>query len=654
MICCYAMIFKHFRAAWVGLFAACAMAAAAHAAPQDDAVLAAYDAYRAGDAMKLARHARKLDGHVLAPWVDYWRIAMGLEDASASDVRAHLAKHANTYVAERLRGDWLRILGKRGDWQEFDRELPQYARDELEIRCYALASRIAKGEAAALEDAMAAWLEPRDLPPGCDRLAETLHQRGRIGADEVWQRVRVLFEAGQIVAAKEALGYLPKNEAPNERLLADAARDPKRVIAKLPRDMDSRAVREVVVLAAVRLARGSAQSAAEALQGTLGERLPEADAKYLWGRVGYEAARALQEPALRWFARAGDARLDDEQLAWKTRAALRRGQWAIVRDAIDRMSAQARHDPAWTYWYGRALAAQGEDAGARAYFTRIAGQPDFYGLLSNEELGYVGTLPAEIYHPSEQEVAAAAREPGLLRALELIRLGIRTDGVREWLFTIRGYDDARLLAAAEVARRNHVYDRQISTADRTARLHNFALRYPIPFHDVFREYARSHSLDESWVLGLVRQESRFITEARSSAGAAGLMQLMPATAKYVAGKIGLRNYNHKQVTEVKTNIGLGTGYLKMVLDQLGHPVLASAAYNAGPGRARRWRDTRPLEGAIYAETIPFNETRDYVKKVMANSVFYAALIERKVTPIKARLGTIAPKAASESFDEELP
>jgi soluble lytic murein transglycosylase len=226
--------------------------------------------------------------------------------------------------------------------------------------------------------------------------------------------------------------------------------------------------------------------------------------------------------------------------------------------------------------------------------------------------------------------------------------------VREWQFAIRYYDDPKLLAAAELARRAEVYDRAIHTADRTVRLHNFALRYPVPFRDVFGEYAKTHGLDEAWVLGLVRQESRFISDARSTAGAAGLMQIMPRTARYVASRIGLRNYA-KSVTQVQTNVTLGTGYLKLVLDQLGHPVLASAAYNAGPGRARRWRDAeKSLEGAIYAETIPFGETRRYVKKVMANSVFYGALLENELKPLKLRLGTIAPRGAAAAVDDDLP
>ena len=644
------MIFKHFR--YFSLVAALSAPPALAASGADDSLLAAFDAYRAGDALKFSRHAKKLDRHVLAPWLEYWRLALRLEDAQSADVREFLAAHANTYVAERLRGEWLKVLGGRGDWPEFDREAANYAREDLEIRCYAWRSRLARGDEAAAAESQAMWLEPRDLPGSCNQLVTLLWERSRLSTTDVWQRVRVLFENGQITAAKEALGYLAKAEAPDERALAEAARHPKRFLDRLPKNMGRRATREVVVLAAIRYARNDPEAAAAVLERALEARLPEADVRYLWGRIGFEAARVHHENALKWYALAGDTRLDDEQLAWKARAALRRASWTAVADAIDRMSPEARREPAWTYWYGRALAARGEETGSRAYFLRIAGQTDFYGLLANEELGYVAALPEATHVPSDEDIERARRTPGLARALELIRLGIRMEGVREWLYSIRHFDDAQLIAAAELARRAEVYDRAIHTADRTQRSHNFSLRYPVPFRDVFRDYARTHGLDEAWVLGLVRQESRFIADARSSAGAAGLMQLMPRTAKYVAAKIGLRNYRQKDVIRVQTNVGLGTGYLKMVLDQLGHPVLASAAYNAGPSRARRWRDAKPLEGAIYAETIPFGETRDYVKKVMANSVFYAALLHKKLTPIKTLLGTVPARGAGEPLEEE--
>jgi soluble lytic murein transglycosylase len=640
------MIFKVFRNLAAAFFCIAVQGAVAKDSA-DESLLGAYDAYRAGDPIKFARHAKNLDGHLLEPWLDYWRISMRLEDTPNREVREFFAKHANLYVAERLRSDWLRVLGKRAEWPEFDRHAKRYPRDDLELSCYRWISRIEHAEDSTFDEAMAMWLEPTELPEGCQRLSATLSLRGRLSLTDIWRRVRVLFEHGQITAAKTTLGLLPKSEAPDERMLAEAARQPKRLIERLPTILETRADREVAVLAAVRYARNDAAAAAAALEGPLAERLSEKELKYLWGLVAYEAAREHHERALDWYARAGDAPLDDRQLAWKVRAALRAGQWQVVRDSIDRMSARSAHESAWIYWYGRALAAHGEETGSRAYFLRIAGHTDFYGLLAAEELGYGMTLPETTHVPTEQEMAAAVADPGLQRALELIRLGIRVEGVREWLFTIRSFDDARLIAAAQLALRAGVYDRAIYTAERTSRLHNFALRYPILYHEVIRDYAKTHGVDQAWVLGLVRQESRFNIEARSSAGAAGLMQVMPRTARYVAAKIGLRNYRPKSVTEVETNVTLGTGYLKLVMEQLGHPVLASAAYNAGPSRARRWRDARALEGAVYVESIPFSETRDYVKKVMANSVFYAALLDQKPMPLKTRLGAIQPPGGSE-------
>lgn len=649
------MIFKRFRALSV-LPAALALglATAALGNDADFHILGSFDAYRAGDPIKLSKHAQKIDGHVLTPWVEYWRLSLGLDEAHTSEARAFFARHGESYVAELARGEWLKVLGSRADWKEFEREAAHYARDDLEIRCYAWLSRISRDDPSALAEAQEMWLAPEELPEGCGKLAALLWERGEIKVADVWHRVRVLFAAGQIGGAKAALGYLPKGESPDERMLNQAARHPKRFLAKLPKDLDKRATKEVVVLAAIRHARNDPEAVAELLQGVLADHLPEEDLRYLWGCVAYEGSRIHHEHALRWYARADEARLDDKQLAWKARAALRRAAWQTVRDAIDRMSPEARREAAWAYWYGRALAAQGEATGSRAYYLRIAGQTDFYGLLANEELGYMGTLPVASYSPTEADVAKARRDPGLARALELIRLGMRTEGVREWLFTIRHFDDRQLLAAAELARREGVHDRAIHTADRTVRSHNFALRYPLPYRDVFQEYAKTHNLDESWVLGLVRQESRFITDARSGAGAAGLMQVMPRTARFVARKMGLRRFRQKDVTEVETNVSLGTGYLKIVLEQLGHQVLASAAYNAGPSRARRWRDVKPLEGAIYAETIPFTETRDYVKKVMANAVFYSAVLDKTPMPIKRRLGMVPARPAGEPLEEDDP
>ena len=205
--------------------------------------------------------------------------------------------------------------------------------------------RLEQGDDSAFAEANVIWAEPRELPEGCAKLADTMVTRGRISTTDIWQRVRILFEAGQITAAKTTLGYLKKEESPDERSLAEAARRPKRFLQALPPSLERRPTREVAVLAAVRYAREDPEAIAESLLGRLGERLPEREARYLWGRVALEGARQHHADALAWYARAGDTPLDDEQLAWKARAALRVGEWRSVRAAIDRMSPEERTIP---------------------------------------------------------------------------------------------------------------------------------------------------------------------------------------------------------------------------------------------------------------------------------------------------------------------
>lgn len=620
----------------------------------DEAVLGAHAAFRSGDPDKLARHASALQGHVLEPWADYWRLRLHIEDAKPADVQRFLSRHEGAYLADLLRGDWLRELGRRGEWQAFERELGPLAQEDLELRCYGWSARLARGDVDAVTEARAAWLEPRELPDGCVLLTEKLLKSGDIDHTRIWQRVRLLLDNGQVSAARRALGYLPSREQPDERLLTQAAVAPQKLLAQPPRDLERRATREMLLFAVTRVARSDARAAAAVLEGALGQRLSAEERGHLWVGVATQGAMEHMPEALDWFARAGKAPLADEQLAWKARAALRAGQWQTVREAIDPMSILARQDQAWTYWYGRAHAAQGDPEGARAYYLRIAGQPYYYSLLATEELGLEASIPLPFHVPAEEEVDAARRHPELSRALELFRLGLRAEATKEWMFAVRGMEDRQLLAAAELARRAAVYDRAIGTAGRTERLHDYRMRYLAPFREVFTAYAGAYDLEEAWVLGVVRQESRFIVDARSGAGATGLMQLLPHTARWVAQKIGYRGYSAKRVAEVEPNITLGTRYLKFVLDGTGHPLLASAAYNAGPNRARRWIPARAMEGAVFVETIPYNETREYVKRVMANTVHYALLLEGRSAPLKQRMGVVPGRSGDEPVVEEIP
>jgi soluble lytic murein transglycosylase len=626
--------------------------------PRDDEsrFLAARDAFRAGERVRLARLAESLRGHELAPWVEHWQLRLRLEENSAEGVAEFLDREAGSYVAEKLRAEWLRQLGKTQDWQRFQQEYPSLVQPDAELTCYAQRARLARQQdVSALDEAKPALLAALELPDACLPLMERLVADERISGDDLWNRMRRLLENRKYAAAKQLAAYLPSRQRPEPRTIDTVADAPARYLARLPAGFaSSRPGREMVLFAVQRMARNDPAAAAAQWRG-LEERFAEADRAYVWGQIAWQAALRHMGEAGGWYRLASAAPLTEEQLAWKVRSALRTLDWGAVLQGIGEMPAAMAAQPDWTYWRGRALAAQGHRDEASAQYLRIAGQPNFYGNLAEEELGRPISPPNRAMPPTAEELAQAAAHPGLRRALLLLGTDLRIEGVREWVWSLRGMGDRQLLAAAELARRQGVFDRAINTADKTLAEHDYGLRYLSPYRDQVEPKARELGLDPGWVFGLMRQESRFVMDARSSAGAKGLMQLMPATARWVAAKIGLADYHPGRVTEMQTNVVLGTSYLKMVLDGLdNHPVLASAAYNAGPGRARKWRADRPLEGAIYAETIPFNETRDYVKKVMSNAVYYAALFENRPQSLKSRLGTVRPRGYNDGSVEELP
>jgi soluble lytic murein transglycosylase len=541
-----------------------------------------------------------------------------------------------------LRTDWLKLLAGRQQWDLFDAEYPQLVGDDIELLCDSLQSRLRAGGGEALSYARTLWFSGRDQPESCTPLFDALAERKQLTEDDVWARVRLALEAGNTGVARRAAEYLPAKEQPDARALSGIAVNPQAYLERKNFNLKSRAGRETVMYAVHRLARTAPPLAAQQWI-KLGERFADAERAYVWGLIAFQGAQRHDPNALGWYAKA--AELNDLQLAWKVRIALRSKSWADVLAAVNAMSPKESQEAAWRYWKAYALKALGRAPEAQAFFAPLAAEYSFYGQLAAEELGGRGKVPVATYTPTRDEVQAMAKTPGLQRALAFYRVNLRFEGNREWNWTVRGFDDKQLLAAAEFARRSEIYDRAINTADRTRELHDFSMRYLAPYRDVMKSYVSQQQLDEAWVYGLIRQESRFIADVKSSAGAMGLMQLMPATARWVAQKVGLRDYRPAQTTSVDTNLNLGTWYLKHVLDTLdNHPVLASAAYNAGPGRARAWRADEPMDAAIYAESIPFNETRDYVKKVMSNASYYGHQFGQTVRSLKERIGVIAPRS----------
>ena len=638
----------------------------------DGMLLEAREAFRRKDKDRLAALRTALPpGHALAVWVDYWELSNRLPTALPEEIEAFYARWSGSYLEDRLRNDWLLELGRRRDWDRIALDFPRFRmNDDREVTCYALLADHVRGK-PVLEAARAAWLAQRESDDGCALLASTLFDARLLSADDVWAKTRTSMEAGRARAARTAGGLLGPAVATSLGELTDS---PARYLARKAGSA-SRADAELVALALVRVASNDPDAAARALTERWDRALPADLAAWTWAGVAKQSALKLAPEAADLYQRAElrsrgstQIELSDESLAWKARAALRadggRPRWQQVTQAIDGMSPAEQRDPAWVFWKARALRAiapdsqQGESLRAMAtqMLRGIAGQMNFYGALAAENLRLPLPLPAAPTPLTPAERVAALKTPGLTRALALIASGLRPEGVREWNYTLRGMGERELLAAAQLACDREVWDRCINTSEKTQNEIDLAQRFPMPYQAEVQAQATAIGLDPAYVYGLIRQESRFIMDARSSVGASGLMQIMPATARWTAKKIGLE-YSPEQIADRATNLKLGTSYLKLVLDDFGgSQALAAAAYNAGPGRPRRWREGPMLETAIWAENIPFAETRDYVKKVLSNATYYAALMSGRAPTLAARLGgPIGPREASAALpDKELP
>lgn len=618
--------------------------APAHAESQDELILGAAQAYRAQDAERLAYYASRVESGILDPYLAYWQLELRINQAEPQEVAAFLDRNSDTLVAEKLRAAWLKRLAREQNWPQFLSFFSGLASPDAELTCAHIWARARSGNSTALLEAKPLWFDGADLPATCTTVFEALRADNLLTGDDVWTRIRLANEAGNVGVARSLLRFLPSADAPNSSAFSLALENPQRALAERPFDAGRRVNREMMLLALARLARTD-PAIALPYWLPLEERFSEDERAYAWGQMAFNAARRHDPLALSWYQKSRPSSLSDLQLAWRARAALRKLDWDEVALSIQAMSAAEQRQPTWRYWLARAYKAQNKVGQANALLAPLSTEFHYHGQLAAEELGAMAGNPPVEAKPENEVVRDVARLLPIQRALALYRLDLRSDATREWIWAIRGFDDRQLLAAAELAREANWIDRSINTADKTLRMHDFSLRFPAPYRNVLGSYARERALDEAWVYGLIRQESRFIQVARSSVGASGLMQIMPATAQWVAGRMGLKNFRPAQINDIGTNAQFGTYYLRYVLDGAGgDPVIATGAYNAGPGRAQRWRGDSAMEGAIYTETIPFNETRDYVQKVMSNAMYYAARFNHPPIPLKQRLGRVSGKS----------
>ncbi|WP_421681765.1 transglycosylase SLT domain-containing protein [Stutzerimonas urumqiensis] len=579
-----------------------------------------------GDRGPYLRSADALADYPLAPYLEYDDLTNRLDSASNAEIERFLADHGDLPQANWMKLRWLRRLAKRGDWDTFVRYYdPKMNFTELDCLYgqYQLGhDQLAEG----FKTAERLWLVGKSQPDACDRLFDNWAAEGQLTEQMRWKRAKLAVEAGNYSLAN----YLSKRMTSlkdEAKLLVETAQKPRLLQQTGRFSPPSEAMGDIVSVGLRRLARQDPEKALQLLDGYARRLSFSADEKVAIARqVGLTLARRFDPRALAVMAEYDPELRDDTVSEWRARLLLRLGRWDDAHALIARFPASLAQTNRWRYWKARTLelAQPEKDQQIASLYGPVSGERDFYGFMSADRIKAPYKLNHDPLELSDALIARVRNAPGIRRALEFHARGQIVDGRREWYHASRFFDRDELVAQARIAYDMEWYFPAIRTMSQAEYWDDMDIRFPMAYRSSLVQAARARDIHASWVFAITRQESAFMADARSHAGATGLMQLMPATAKETARRFDIPLSSNSQVLNPATNVQLGAAYLSQVYGQFnGNRVLASAAYNAGPGRVRQWlRDARHLPVDVWVENIPFDETRQYVQNVLTYAVIY--------------------------------
>jgi soluble lytic murein transglycosylase len=605
-----------------------AAALLAEAPVRDSAMLRAYPLYPYLEAVRLQR-----DLHLAS-------------DAAAGAVDQRIAeflKSAGSDLAGRnLRRAWLPDLARRKAWVMFSAEYLDNGADTA-LRCDALQARIALAQTKELAPAiMEQWLNGHDTPPECEPAFDWLRAHKLLPPSMIDQRARLALAAGNARLAQTLARTLPPEMAAPLLQWAALIEQPQREIDRLIAQPELAVEPAALLDGWSRLGRADPDGAAQRYQALLDARKPEAGtASQLARAVALGMALSRRPGALDWFARVAPGDVDERTAEWSVRAALWAGDWTRTAQSIAAMP-PALHDLArWRYWAARAAEQQGDAANARVAYAQLLVNDNYYAALSSARLG-------QPFAPHPQPVAVdlaagikIAQLPPFVRAHQLLLCDLKPLAAVEWQAGFDNLDPAWRVQAAVLALRWGWYEQGIAGASRQAVFNDYALLFPRPYDDAVQVAHGLTQVPADLIYGILRTESLYNAEAVSHAGAYGLLQLMPETAQRVAHKWQLPAPAREQLFDPMVNVQLGSAELHDLLEQFGQQwPLAIAGYNAGPNAAARWLPDAPIDAAAWIENIPYNETRDYVQRVLWLSVVFRWRASGEPQPVDSLLGQI--------------
>jgi soluble lytic murein transglycosylase len=573
-------------------------------------------------------HLPELQGYPLLPDLRAAWLGASLGPATDEEIGEFLARHDELAFSRALRYRWAISLARRQAWARYlDLYAARYAdTGDTVLHCHALTARIRLDRTEGLEDAaLGLWLAPRSQPGECDPAFEWLEAQGALTPDRRARRIDLALSAGEFRLARWLARPLGEDAAAAVRRWERMRANPGARLAGRDGFEDTPPDRALVLYGFRRLASADPESAAGLWPGYSG-RLSFSDAERAATAHRIAMMQAWRHlPGARELLEAlpAEAR-DDTAAVWTVRVLLREREWPAALAAVEALGEDLQGEPAWRYWRARLLEVTGATAEARPIYAELSGERGYYSFLSADRLGARYNLRYEPTPPNEDLISAVGAREDIVRARELFFTGQESRGRIEWEQAVRRLPEDARAQASILADRWGWHSQAIATASASGLHDDLALRFPMPWRPVFESRSEAAGIPSAWAYGVARSESLFMPDATSSAGAVGLMQLMPATGKRIARDAGVRYRGRVTLTDPASNVSLGTTYLSRMLHRFGdHRVLATAAYNAGPHRVDRWLpEDAPLEADVWLETVPYAETRSYVQRVLASDAVF--------------------------------
>ena len=645
-MCNQVIIKKYYKMLALGL-ASTGFVSISHAA--DENFNAALQAANAGNVGLLQQYQASMQNDVLGYYPEYWSLNTNLSAQPSSNIVNFAQRYPQSAMAEKLAADYVEEKVKQADFAPAQPVLQYVTNPDQAESCAVAQVRAKSGDPLVFAEYKDVWLTTNTQPESCTGLGRMMLSSPLMTEQDrqqrLWGQLRA-GQSGQALATAQTLGVSLSLAQLNQ-----IQANPLNYLWSAPKS--STAEHAYLIYAMGRLADSDLNTAIASVQKAA-QGTPVQVQKALYRAVGYIGGTTVMKnnfnhEVLNYLDASYGLPFSSEEAEIYARQAIRFSSWESLIRAIDAMSVTQKQEDRWQYWLARASEQRG-DAGskrtAQEIFKKLAQGDDYHNLLAKDKLGQrYNNIPNNV-QPSNSDVQRLSQDIHFSRAFALRRVNAPENYInREWNWAVRQaylkHDDGLLLAAAKRATDMGWYDRAIYAADRTENKHNYSYRYAMPHQNYVVSHSRNAGIDPAWAYGLMRQESRFNTSARSHVGAGGLMQIMPDTAKLVARQMG-ETYNPAALTDMNTNIRYGTFYLSMIQSQLSNsPVLATAGYNAGPNRARRWQpDSQPIAADQYTESIPLTETRDYVKHVMTNATHYGVLLGQGAQSIEKRMNII--------------